>query len=67
MGLVHVCMLRCVGICLERLDEGVGQTKKGCKWKVKISGMRHECRKTEQGAICLGGDMEGFEFGSGNW
>ena len=40
MGLVHVCLLRCVGICLERVDEGVGQTKKGCKWKGKISGIQ---------------------------
>ena len=34
-------MSRCVGICLERADEGGGgQTKKGCKWKGKISGMQ---------------------------
>ena len=35
-----MCLLRCVGICLERADEGVDQTKKGCKWKGKISGMQ---------------------------
>ena len=35
-----MCVLRCVGICLERADEGVDQTKKGCNWKGKISGMQ---------------------------
>ena len=40
VGYVHVCPLRCVGICLERADERMGQTKKGCIWKGKISGMQ---------------------------
>ena len=36
--------------------EGVGHTKRGCKWKGKISGMRRECRNDRQSKV-------GYRFG----